>query len=52
MKSVVIYQNGVKIIHLQKKPYGVESDIINGIGDVEILIIGDDNKRIKIINKK
>jgi hypothetical protein len=46
MKSVIIKQNGKKIIHLKRNKQGVDKIILNGI-EVEITCILHNNSRIK-----
>ena len=50
MKSIIIRIDGIKAIHLKKKDYGIESEIITN-PKIEITYIGKDNKRIKLSNK-
>ena len=47
MKSIIIKQNGKKIIHIKKTSYGFVADVLKYL-DVEITIINNKNERIKL----
>ena len=52
MKSVIIKQNGKKIIHIREREYGFVADVAEEITDLEIIVINNKNERIKTSPKK
>lgn len=48
LKSIIIRQDGKKIIHIKVKPYGVDSIILKNAGKFEIICITEKGERIKI----
>ena len=48
MKSVIIRQNGIKIIHIKRTKNGATSEVLDGSGQIEIKIILKDNSIINL----
>lgn len=52
IKSVIIKQDGINIIHLIAKPYGVFSEIEKRIKDIKITCLMDNGEKIILSNIK
>ena len=48
MKSVIIKQNGKKIIHIKQTKDGADADILEELKDIEIVCVMDNNEIIKL----